>query len=65
MYLSQYSDLLSVNDLSEIFHVSKPTIRKEIKNGKFGKPICIGRAYKIPRTIIIDYFINPKYSPNL
>lgn len=59
MYLRKYKDLLSVHDLSEIFGVSENTIRKEIKNGKFGKPICIGRAFKVPRKLIIDNFINP------
>ena len=45
-------DLLSVQDLTKMFEVSKPTIYKEIKAGKFGKPLKIGRAYKIPRAYI-------------
>lgn len=51
--LSRYSDLLSANDLSEIFGVSKQTIYKEMKGGKFGHPIKIGRAYKIPKVYVI------------
>jgi len=56
-----YSDLLSINDLTEIFNVSKQTIYKEIKQGKFGIPIQIGRAYKIPKAYVLDkYFHNYK-----
>ena len=55
--LDKYHDLLSVEDLMEIFAVSKNTIYKEIKAGKFGKPICIGRAFKIPRLYIYNKFI--------
>jgi len=55
--LSEYKDLLDVEDLSIIFSVSKQTIRKELKLGKFGNPIKIGRAYKIPKiTILRQYF---------
>ena len=52
MKLEKYKDLLSVNDLMEIFSVSKATVYKEMKNGKFGKPIKIGRAYKVPKIYI-------------
>ena len=52
MHLEKYRDLLSVQDLMEIFGVSKNTIYSEIKNGKFGTPIKIGRAFKIPRMYI-------------
>ena len=56
--LSGYKDLLSVDDLSRIFGVSKNTIYKSIQNGDFGKPIRIGRAYKVPRIFVIDKFFN-------
>jgi predicted DNA-binding transcriptional regulator AlpA len=57
--LSEYRDLLSAADLSEIFAVSIGTIYKEMRNGKFGTPIKIGRAYKIPKIYIIErYFGN-------
>jgi hypothetical protein len=57
MALEGYPDLLSVEDLTKIFGVSKQTIYKEIKAGKFGTPINIGRAFKIPRVYILDKFI--------
>jgi len=57
--LNEYKDLLSVQDLMKIFEVSKNTIYKEIKEGKFGKPICIGRTFKIPKSFILkQYFQN-------
>jgi len=56
--LSSYKDLLSVDDLSKIFGVSKNTIYKSIQNGDFGNPIRIGRAYKVPRMFIVNKFFN-------
>jgi len=58
--LAGYKDLLSVKDLMEIFEVSKQTVYKELKNGKFGNPIVIGRSIKIPKNYIIQrYFQTP------
>jgi len=51
--LSNYNDLLNINDLSKIFEDSKNTIYKYIKNGEFGTPIQIGRTIKVPKTRII------------
>ena len=54
--LSEYKDLLTVEDLSKIFEVSKNTIYKEIRSGKFGSPIQIGRAYRVPKLYILKKF---------
>jgi len=54
--LSEYKDLLSVNDLAEIFEVSKQTIYKELNAGKFGEPITIGREYKIPKLRLLQQY---------
>ena len=56
MELTKYKDLLTVEDLMEIFNVGKTTIYKELKQGKFGSPIQIGRAYKIPKNYIVKNF---------
>lgn len=56
--LDGYKDLLNVKDLIEIFGVSKQTIYKEIQNGKFGDPITIGRAIKIPKNYIVQRYFN-------
>ena len=59
MELDKYKDLLSVKDLTEIFRVSEETIYKEIRKGKFGTPITIGRAFKVPRSYVrTTYFTN-------
>ena len=50
--LDNYKDLLSVGDLAEIFETTKNTIYKEIKRGKFGSPIKIGRKYRIPKVLV-------------
>ena len=52
MNIDKYPDLLSVRHLTEIFNVSKNTIYKEIKAGKFGTPIQIGRSLKAPRMCV-------------
>ena len=56
MRLEEYRDLLSVDDLMKIFGVGKNTIYKEIRNGKFGNPIQIGRAFKVPKMFILEKF---------
>jgi len=56
--LTEYRDLLSAQDLSEIFQTSKQTIYKELKEGKFGIPIRIGRSYKIPKVYILQRYFN-------
>jgi len=54
--LDKYPDLLSAKHLAEIFGVSKNTIYKEMRQGKFGKLIPIGRELKVPRIYILDKF---------
>ncbi|MCL2775252.1 MAG: helix-turn-helix domain-containing protein [Oscillospiraceae bacterium] len=51
-------ELTKYKDLTEIFGVSKSTIYKEIKQGKFGVPIQIGRAYKIPKNYVVKKFFS-------
>jgi len=53
--LNEYRDLLSVSDLVKIFGVTKQTIYKELRNGKFGTPIMIGRAKKIPKVYVLKH----------
>jgi len=53
----KYPDLLSVQDLSEIFQVSRNAIYKEIKSGKFGEPIKIGREFRISKVFVWNAFI--------
>jgi predicted DNA-binding transcriptional regulator AlpA len=54
--LTEYNDLLTVADLSKIFRTSKQTVYKEMKNGKFGEPIQIGRSFLIPKVVILSKF---------
>jgi len=55
--LDYYGDLLTVTDLSNFLGISKQTIYKEIKDGKFGKPIKFGREFRIPKVFIVEKFI--------
>ena len=58
--LAGYKDLLSVDDLCSIFGVSRQTIYKEIRRGKFGEAVQIGRAYRFPKTLIVQKFFQAK-----
>jgi len=55
--LDHYGDLLTVEDLSNFFGVSKQTVYKEIREGKLGKPLRFGREYRIPKVHIINNFM--------
>jgi len=61
--LADYKDLLTVEDLTQIFATSKKTIYKELRAGKFGIPIQIGRAYLIPKIYIISRYFSG-FSPD-
>ena len=56
--LSEYGDLLDVEDLTKIFRVSKQTVYKNIREGKFGKIIKIGRAIRIPKLYILKKYLS-------
>jgi len=55
--LDCFGDLLSAQDLSTFFGVSKQTIYKEIRDGKFGEPIKFGRSYRIPKVYIRQRYL--------
>ena len=54
--LDNYGDLLNAQDLADIFGNTKGTIYKELRIGKFGTPLKIGRKYVIPKTAVYDKF---------
>ena len=56
--LSEYPDMLCVDDLANIFRVSAQTIRKEMKSGKFGEIFFMGRLSLIPKNQVINKFFN-------
>jgi len=55
--LDYYGDLLTVEDLSKFFGVSKQTVYKEIRDGKFGEPLRLGRSYRIPKIYISQRYL--------
>ncbi|MCL2621234.1 MAG: helix-turn-helix domain-containing protein [Defluviitaleaceae bacterium] len=55
--LDGFGDLLSPHDLSVFLGVSKQTVYKEIKDGKFGAPIKFGRSYRIPKVYIQQRYL--------
>ena len=55
--LDNYGDLLSVTDLSNFLGISKQTVYKEIREGKFGEPIKFGREFRVAKVFIVDKYI--------
>ena len=62
--LESYGDLLTVKDLSVFLGISSQTIYKEIKQGKFGKPLKFGREYRIPKIYIVQRYMEGYGSSN-
>ena len=54
--LSEFSDLMTVADIAKLFRISKQTVYKELRNGRYGATIKMGRAYFIPKTQILSMF---------
>ena len=51
----EYPDVMSVDDLCSALRIGKNTAYKLIKS-KLIKSLRIGRAYKIPKRYVIDFF---------
>jgi len=52
--ISDYPDILTVEDASELLGVSTKTVYKLLKNGQIEKR-AVGRAFRIPKINITDY----------
>lgn len=57
---TEYYDILTTEDLTEILHISKNTAYKLLNSGEI-KCFRIGKSYRIPKDSLIDY-INSLYS---
>lgn len=51
--LSEYPDVLTVEDLCTILNMCDKTIRKHLKEGKI-KSFRLGRTYRIPKIHLIN-----------
>jgi len=56
--LDNYGDLMTANDLSAYLGISKQTVYKEIRDGKFGTPLKFGREYRIPKIYIMQQYLH-------
>jgi len=52
--ISDYPDILTVQEASELLGVSTKTVYKLLKNGQIEKR-AVGREFKIPKINITDY----------
>ena len=55
--LSEYPDVLTVEDLCAIFKMCDKTVRKHLKEGQI-KSFRIGRIYRIPKIHLINMLKN-------
>jgi len=55
--LDNYRDFLKVSEVAELLRISKQTVYKEIKMGKFGEPIKFGRELRIPKVYITQRYL--------
>ena len=56
--LENYGDLLKISEVAEVLRISKQTVYKEIKMGKFGSPIKFGREFRIPKIYITQRYLS-------
>ena len=58
--ISDYPDILTVPEASEMLGVSTKTVYKLLREGQIAKK-AVGRAFKIPKINVLDYLgIKPK-----
>ena len=52
--LSEYPDILTVDEVSELLGVSTKTVYKLLKEGQIEKR-AVGRAFRIPKINVTDF----------
>ena len=50
----KFPDVLSVNQLCEVLHLSKPSVYKLLESGEL-KSLRVGAKYKIPKVYVMEY----------
>lgn len=51
---SNYDDILSVDEVAKIFHISKPTVYSLLRNNEI-RHLKIGKKYIIPKQSVINF----------
>ena len=51
---SEYKDVVSVDDVTKMLHLSRVTVYKLLKAGRI-RTLKVGKKYIIPKQSIIDY----------
>jgi len=57
-HLSEFNDLMTVSDIAKLFRISKQTVYKELRKGRFGATIKMGRAHYILKSQILSIFFS-------
>ena len=59
--LSSYKDVLTINEVCEILHISRSTAYRLVSCGAL-KPVRIGRLVRIPKINMIDFLTCANYN---
>lgn len=60
-WFTGYGDMLTVDDLATILHVSRKTIQKQCKRGNL-PAISIGRRWYVPKARLVEFLLNDRDS---
>ena len=53
---SEYNDVVSVDDVTRMLHLSRVTVYKLLKSGRI-RTIKVGKKYIIPKKNVIDFLV--------
>ena len=53
---SEYNDVVSVDDVTRMLHLSRVTVYKLLKSGRI-RTLKVGKKYIIPKKNVIDFLV--------
>ena len=53
---SEYNDIVSVDDVTRMLHLSRVTVYKLLKSGRI-RTLKVGKKYIIPKKNVIDFLV--------
>lgn len=55
-WFTGYGDMLTIEDLAAIFHVSRKTVQKQCKRGDL-PAVSIGRRWYVPKARLVEFLM--------
>ncbi|MCH5296900.1 MAG: helix-turn-helix domain-containing protein [Ruminococcus sp.] len=53
---TEYNDIISVDDVTKMLHLSKVTVYKLLQSGRI-RTLKVGKKYIIPKKSVIDFLV--------